>query len=143
MEKLIKYISIIIAIIMSYFIIGNAENFEVTVTNDVVTTETQTIVVTAENKTGNFIGDPKVMAVEKKIDGQWVEISGRPEDNAISTKYPPLSTYSEKIPLWLYNIEGIGEYRARIHFDLYLPIYDKNDTEPHDVYAYFNVVEAE
>ena len=142
MKTVFRYILIIFSAMIALVTYGNPEGFQPVIA-DPVTTETQTIVVTAENKTGNFIGDPKVMAVEKKIDGQWVEISGRPEDNAISTKYPPLSTYSEKIPLWLYNIEGIGEYRARIHFDLYLPIYDKNDTEPHDVYAYFNVVEAE
>ncbi|MGN0486238.1 MAG: hypothetical protein ACI4GB_03310 [Acutalibacteraceae bacterium] len=142
MNKIISYIAIIFAILLAYISYGNPEGFQPVVI-DPVTTETQVVVVTGENNTGNFIGDPKVMAVEKIIDGQWVEISGRPEDNAIATKYPPLGTYTEEIPLWLYNIEGVGEYRAKIHFSLYLPIYAKNDVEHYTTYAYFNVEEAE
>lgn len=140
MEKLIKYISIIIAIIMSYFIIGNAENFEVTVTNDAVTMETQSIEVIMENKTGSYVGGHQITGVQKKIDDEWVTVSDL-YILEIYSKGPPLFTETRRIGLEAAGVDGVGEYRVVVEYDMFER--DNRHAKHYTTYAYFNVVEAE
>lgn len=137
MSKLIKFISVILALLMSYFVAGDPEGFEATVVNP-VTTQTMQFEVHMVNKTGKKVHDPRITALEVCIDGEWTEIGRTKEYNDIAETWKPLTELTDTFHLNSMNIyEPLekGEYRVVIDFAM-----DTKDGKlPCESYAYFTV----
>lgn len=141
MQSVIKFISILLALIMSYFIVGNPEGFQPYVV-ETVTTQTTQITIIGENKTRNKIGDPRVERIEKMVEKEWTLV-GEPTDiDSDYSTYNPLSTYKhilcfEELSTGNKTLTE-GEYRIVISYTLMTP---KGNVE-HIAYSCFTVFEV-
>ena len=140
MQLFLKAISMLLALIMSYFIVGNPDGFQPHIVEK-VTTETKQITILGENKTGNKIGDPRIVRIEQLIDEKWV-FKGEPIDiNSDYSTYNPLSTFKYTLQFTEIDAENntlpVGEYRIVIAYNL---ITSKGNKDCFS-YAYFTITE--
>ncbi len=139
MSTLTKTISTLLAILMSVFFFGKPEGFKPSVTEP-VTTETTKITVTAQNKTGLYVGNPRVQGVEKLVDGQWVEVGRYPFHTEEYTLYYPLGVFKETFSFKFIGMgETIdeGEYRVVVTFGIETRLLRLKPDQT--AYAYFTV----
>lgn len=144
MKTVFRYILIIFSAMIALVTYGNPEGFQVSVTNP-VTPDTEVIDFVGENKTGNFVGEPYVDTFEKKVGDEWVDVVGSYLITEAYSTYSPNGFYpwKKQILVSQSGIDGPGEYRAVIKFDLKQPFYAKTGWTHHTTYAYFTVIGAE
>lgn len=73
-NSLIKKIMAFFMAIASIFVIGNANNVDVTI-DEAITTQSSAITFSMENKTGKIISQLNEVIVERKTDDGWTAVS--------------------------------------------------------------------
>lgn len=138
LKAILGYFLSAVSVIMSLLIIGNPANFQPYVV-EAVTTETSKITVIAENKTLNNVGDPRVISIERKEDGEWVTAGAYNEFTDDYTTYSVFSTFKETVSflgMGMGETLPEGEYRVVITFRLEGK---RSDNKRQTAYAYFTV----
>ena len=136
--SIFKTIIILIAFVMSFFTVGNAENVVATV-NGEITSETKVISVTVKNETGEVVKHSSIpiRALEHKVDGEWAVVGfcGGVEDLVM---FYPKDEYITSVSVKAFGIEKLepGEYRLRISYSV-----KTTEVVYTNAYAYFTVSE--
>lgn len=134
--SIIKNIIIYIALIMSFFIVGDAQNVVATV-NGEPTSETQVISVTVKNETGEIVkhSSSEIEGLERKIDGEWIVVGycGGLEDAVI---FYPKAEYTTSVNIKQFGVEKLepGEYRLVVPYSV-----KTTEVVRTNAYAYFTV----
>lgn len=138
MSSFFKTVCMILALIMSCFVVGDPEGFKTTVEQQ-VTTQTEQITVHMENRTGDIVYDPCIQSLEVCIDEEWISMGHIVEHLDISNSYNPLQELNQDFHLnnlGIYETLDKGEYRVVISFSLK----EKNKFSDHISYAYFTII---
>ena len=137
-REILSYFMWGISAILSLIIIGNPANFQPVVLEN-VTTETTQITVEAKNKTFNEIGNPRVVRIEKNINGEW-ETAGEYESFTEEyTRYSVFGTFKDTVTfkgMGMSETLPEGEYRVVVTFSLRNR---QSTAESETAYAYFTV----
>ena len=137
-REILSYFMWGISAILSLIIIGNPANFQPVVLEN-VTTETTQITVEAKNKTFNEIGNPRVVRIEKNINGEWETVGEYESFTEEYTRYSVFGTFKDSVTfkgMGMGKTLPEGEYRVVVTFSLRNR---QSTAKSETAYAYFTV----
>ena len=137
-REILSYFMWGISAILSLIIIGNPANFQPVVLEN-VTTETTQITVEAKNKTFNEIGNPRVVRIEKNINGEWKTAGEYESFTEEYTRYSVFGTFKDTVTfkgMGMSETLSEGEYRVVVTFSLRNR---QSTAKSETAYAYFTI----
>ncbi len=137
MYDIIKKLTAIFSVILSFFFIGSPKGFQPEV-RETVTTQTTQITVEALNKTGVRVTNPRVESIEMLDGDQWVEIGAYDSFTEPYVIFRPLGKFRETVRFAHIGASETlpeGEYRVVVTFEIRPSV---NDEVNQTAYAYFH-----
>ena len=138
LRELLSYFLWGISGLLTILIIGNPANFQPVVLEN-VTTETTQITVEAKNKTFNEIGNPRVVRIEKNINGEWKTAGEYESFTEEYTRYSVFGTFKDTVTfkgMGMSETLSEGEYRVVVTFSLRNR---QSTAKSETAYAYFTI----